>query len=105
MKSYKVIVADVAKQRLREILDYLKYDLDSQQAAKSVYNDYITTRKKLEGIAGSLKLCEDPDLSVLGYHRINFRHHSYFLMYRIEDDCAYVDYIFHDLEDYKSTMR
>lgn len=81
MKSYKVIVADSAKQRLREFLNYLKYDLGSQQAAKSVYNDYVATRKKLEDIAGSLKLCGDLDLSSLGYHRINFRHHSYFLLY------------------------
>lgn len=105
MKSYKVIVADSAKQRLREFLNYLKYDLGSQQAAKSVYSDYVATRKKLEDIAGSLKLCDDLDLSSLGYHRINFRHHSYFLLYRVEGNYAYVDYIFHDLEDYKNKMH
>ena len=105
MRNYKVIVADAAKQRLHEYLNYLKYDLGSQQAAKSVYKDYVATRKRLEDAAGSLKVCDDPDLNVLGYHRINFRHHDYFLMYRVDGNYAYVDYVFHGLEDYKNHMH
>ncbi len=40
----------------------------------------------------------------LGYHRINFQKHRYFMLYRIEDDVVYVDDIFHELQDYENRM-
>ena len=56
-------------------------------------------------MAGSLKLCDDPKLHVLGYRTIHFKHHKYFMLYRIEDDKVYVDVIYHDSQDYENIAR
>lgn len=105
MKKYEIIVSDLTKEKLRSCLAYLKFQLDSEQAAKSVYQDYVLTRKKLESLAGSIRLDDDPDLAALGYHRMHFEKHNYFLLYRVEGDKALIDYLFHDLEDYRNKIN
>ena len=45
------------------------------------------------------------EIAVLGYHRINFLSHRYFMLYRIENNTVYVDNIFHELQDYESKMN
>lgn len=105
MKKYRVIVSNGTKQQLRRSLRYLRDHAKSQQAVKAVYNDYVEVRKTLQNIGGSLRLCEDEELAALGYHRINFKSHNYFLLYRVEGGNVYVDYMFHGLEDYKNKMR
>lgn len=52
-----------------------------------------------------LKLCDNPKLRVLGYRRINFLSHRYFMLYRIENNIVYVDNIFHELQDYENKMN
>ena len=74
------------------------------QAAQNVLNDFEATKESLKYVAGSLKLCDNPRLKQLGYHRINFLNHRYFMLYRIEDDVVIIDNIFHELQDYESRM-
>lgn len=59
----------------------------------------------MTNVAGSLKICDNPKLRELGYHRINFLSHRYFMLYRIENDTVYVDNIFHELQDYENKMN
>lgn len=49
-------------------------------------------------------MCDNPGLKQLGYRRIDFRAHRYFMLYRIDGDKAVVDNIFHELQDYESKM-
>ena len=56
-------------------------------------------------MAGSLKLCDDPELQALGYRTIHLKRHRYFLLYKIIDDIVRVDGIYHDLQDYESVLR
>ena len=37
----------------------------------------------------------------LGYRRINFKSHRYFMLYRVEEDKVYVDNVFHELQDFE----
>lgn len=104
MKTYTVNVSKETKQRLREILQYLRFRVKSEQAVQAVYDDYKKTRDKLQKLAGTMKLDDDPDVAARGYHRIHFDKHRYFLLYKIEGDTAEVAYIFHDLEDYVNKM-
>ena len=76
----------------------------NKQAAKNVLDDFENTIKKLQYVASSLKVCENPRLQSLGYRRINFQQHRYFMLYRIENDIVYVDDIFHELQDYENKM-
>ena len=101
---YKVVVTKDAEDDLERFLKYLIFEKQSLQAAKNVMNDYDATVESLRYVAGSLKLCNNPRLHQLKYHRINFLNHRYFMLYRIVDDVVIVDNIFHELQDYENKM-
>lgn len=59
-----------------------------KEQAEQVLDDFEDTIKKLKKVASSLKVCDNPRLQSLGYRRINFQQHRYFMLYRIENDIA-----------------
>ncbi len=67
MKKYRVVVTPEAKKQMRSYLYYLKYVLKNEQAAVSVRNDYKETIRKLEMVAESIKICENPDLARISW--------------------------------------
>lgn len=103
--NYEVIITQAAKIQLDHIIYYILSEFKSEQAALSVMDDAEDTERKLSCVAGSLKLCDDPNLRALGYRAIHFNHHRYFMLYRLEGDKAYVDAIYHDMQDYENTTR
>ena len=103
--DYKVLLSIDAKEELEEIVRYLLFEKRNEQAAKNVLNDFEETKDRLAKTAGSLKFCNNPRLKELGYKRINFVSHRYFMIFHIEDDIAYVDNIFHELQDYESSLQ
>lgn len=102
--DFKVVLTNNAELCAQNILDYIYYDLKNTQAALSVEQDMKDTITSLSHIAGSLKLCNDPDLKSLGYRTIHFKRHRYFMLYKIIDKCAYVIGIYHDLQDYENIL-
>jgi plasmid stabilization system protein ParE len=102
--DYKVIITNDAEADLDHFISYLLFVKKSQQAASNVLDDFEQTKNELSRVAGSLKDCENPKLKNYGYKRINFLHHKYFMLYRIEGDTAIVDNIFHDLQDYEHIL-
>jgi len=102
--DYKVVVTRDAEEDLERFIEYLIFKKESMQAAQNVLNDYDATVESLKHVAGSLKPCDNPRLRQLGYRRINFLNHRYFMLYRIEDDVVFVDNIFHELQDYENKM-
>ena len=102
--DYKVKMTNDAKEDLEAIIQYLLFEKKSEQAAGNVLDDFENTKNLLKQVAGSLKLCENPRLAELGYRRINFMSHKYFMMYRIEGDTAIIDNIFHELQDHENKM-
>ena len=82
--EYKVVVTADAEEDLNQYIRYL-----------------LMVKKS---VAGSLKLCDNPRLKELGYRRINFLSHRYFMLYRIVEDIVFVDNIFHELQDYENKM-
>lgn len=102
--DYKVLITSNAEADLEGFIRYLLYEKKSEQAASNVLNDFEATKQILTKVAGSLKLCDNPKLSVLGYRRINFMSHRYFMLYRIEGETAVVDSIVHELQDYENKM-
>ena len=102
--DYRVVVTAEAEEDLNQFIQYLLFVKKNKQAAKSVLDDFEGTVERLKHVAGSLKICDNPRLHSLGYHRINFQKHRYFILYRIENDVVYVDDIFHELQDYENRM-
>ena len=84
--DYRGVVTAEAEEDLNQFIQYLIFEKQNEQAAKNVLDDLEETVEMLKHIAGSLKLCDNPRLQSLGYHRINFKKHRYFRLYRIEKD-------------------
>lgn len=102
MDSFKVIIAPEALEQLNACVQYIRCTLMNPTAAESVYNDAIETGAELASVAGSLKLSENRRLRRYGYRTINFRHHQYVMVYRVDGQTAYVDGIFHQRQDYEN---
>ena len=90
---------------LDSFITYLLFEKKSGQAARNLLNDFESTKTSLSNVAGSLKLCDNKKIRELGYRRINFLFHRYFMLYRIKDDTVYVDNILHELQDYENKMN
>ena len=103
--DYKVVVTKDAEDDLERFVRYLIYEKESVQAAENILNDYDATIESLKHMAESLKLCDNQRLHQLGYRRINFLKHRYFMLYRIVDHVVFVDNIFHELQDYENKLR
>ena len=102
--DYKVVVTIDAEEDLDRYIKYLLVEKKSMQAAQNVLNDFEATKERLKQVAGSLKLCDNPRLNMLGYRRINFLSHRYFMLYRISENVVFIDSIFHELQDYENKM-
>jgi 5-deoxy-D-glucuronate isomerase len=102
MVSYRVIVSPRALAQLDDYIAYVHYTLLNPIAAKSILNDAKKTREMLSKVAGSLKLCDHPTLHKLGYRAIKFEKHDYAMLYRTEGKTAYVDGIYHLMQDYEN---
>lgn len=103
--DYKVVITPDAEKDLDSFIQYLLFEKKNEQAASSVLNDFEITKQTLSGVAGSLKYCDNPKLKNLGYKRIHFQHHRYFMLFRVVNNLVIVDNIFHELQDYEYLMR
>jgi len=103
--DYKVVITLDAEEDLDRFIRYLLFAKKNQQAAANVLDDFEETKRSLSEMAGSIKLCDNPHLNALGYRKMHFQRHRYFMLYRIEDDLAIVDNIFHELQDYENIIR
>lgn len=102
--DYRIVVTKDAIEDLDRFIKYLIFEKETMQSAQNVLNDYDATIESLKYVAGSLKLCDNPRLRQLGYRRINFLNHKYFMLYRIVDNIVFIDNIFRELQDYESKM-
>lgn len=100
--DYKVILSDLAKRQLDDILFYIYATLDNEVAAARILEDAEYTIQKLAQIGGSLKICEEPELAEYDYRKMHFLSHRYLMLYTINGTCIHVDRIYHELEDYKN---
>lgn len=102
MDSFNVVISPRALSQLNHYIDYLQYTLLNDQAAYNVWQDAMETRNQLSKVAGSLTPSSHPLLKRNGYRTINFQRHRYLMVYRVEDQTAYVDAIYHQLQDYEN---
>lgn len=95
--DYKIFITEDAEKDLDRYVRYLLFEKKSEQAAGNLLDDFEATKNSLSRVVASLKVCDNPHLKELGYRRINFLAHRYFMLYRIEEDVVFVDSIFHEL--------
>lgn len=104
MDSYNVIISPKALSQLNSYIDYIQYTLLNDQAAHSIWQDALETRDRLSIVAENLKYCAHSQLKAHGYRAIHFKRHRYIMFYRVEGKNAYVDAIYHQLQDYENTF-
>ena len=105
MKKYKVIVTPRAQQDIKAYVDYIKNTFKNPQAARSVFEDYVKTRKTLSLMAETIQEQNSELLNRRGLKRINFRNHDYFMLFWIDcNNIVRITNIFHDLEDFESKL-
>ena len=103
--EYKVVMTTDAEEDLDRFIRYLLLEKQNSQAASDLLIDFEETRNTLANVAGSLKLCDNPRLNALGYRKIRFLSHRYFMLYRVEGNSAVIDDIFHELQDHENKVR
>ena len=77
----------------------------NSQAADALMDDVIQTQQRLINMAVSLNYLRDRDLRTLGYKKIRLRKHRYLFIFRIQDDVAYIDAMYHELQDYENLFK
>lgn len=97
MKTWKVLATEDVKRDLDNFIYYILVEKLNEQAAKALLDDYVETVNELAICAGTLKPLDDMELA--NYRKIRLRRHNYYLLYRIENDIAIIDRMFHDLQD------
>ena len=70
--DYRVLITPDAENDLEEFVKYLVIDKKNKQAAENLLNDFELTLENLERVAGSLRYCDNPRLSELGYKKNHF---------------------------------
>lgn len=103
--DYEVIISEKAESQLDQFIRHILVVLCNEQAAASVLDDAEKTKERLSRVAGSLKLCDNPKLHTLGYRIIPFAHHRYLMIYRIDGHTAYVEGMYHELQDYENYIK
>ncbi len=101
---YKVIVTPDARDDWENFLSYIALVKKNPQAAMNLNDDLEDAVCTLEDMAGSLKYDDDTDIAAMGYRRIHLKKHRYFMLYRIVGGTAFIDRIFHDLQDYRNRL-
>lgn len=104
MDTYKTIISPRAVELLESYLNYIENEYSAYETARSIYQDALETQKRLETVAGSLGYLKDPALPSMGYRKINFKHHRYLMIYRVDGDKAFIVAIYHQSQDYENIL-
>lgn len=101
---YKIVVTANAEADLEGFVKYLLFEKRNEQAASNLIADFEATKSSLEKVAKALRLCDNPKLKGLGYRKINFSNHRYFMLYRVVENVVFIDSIFHQLQDFENKI-
>lgn len=102
MDLFDVRISPRALNQLERYVDYTQYTLLNDSAARQIWQDALDTIERLSRSAGSLAVCRDARLQRLGYRSIRFSRHRYIMLYRVTGETAYIDAIYHELQDYEN---
>lgn len=102
--TYKLIVSERAEEHIDSIIGYVAVELSNPTAAKAIIDDIEKAYSKLEYMADSFALCQDPYLSQRGYRKYILDEHDYVILYKFEKKKVYISDVFHMKEDYASKL-
>ena len=101
---FNLEVSDLASEQYDKFLKYIYHTLQNPQAADNLMQDFDDTIAVQEGQAGSFGYCRSERLRKLGFHKIHFQRHKYLLVYRIKQNSVIIEGMYHELQDYETTL-
>ena len=99
---YKVIITPPAQRKLDNYVFYTLFTLKNEDAASAILEDAESTKAILANMASVNALCDDEVLKRYGYRKQYFKKHRYLMIYRVYEDTAIVEGMYHELQDYES---
>ena len=101
-KKYKVIVSDRAKRMLGTHIRFMAQV--NKDAAKTKKQELMEAMRSLERMPQRFPFFEETYIPTNKYHKM-FVTKWYFVLYQIQDDTVYVDYILDCRKDYSWFIR
>ena len=101
-KKYKVIVSDRAKRMLGTHIRFMAQV--NKDAAKTKKQELIEAMRSLERMSQRFPFFEEAYIPTNKYHKM-FVSKWYLVLYQIQDDTVYVDYILDCRKDYSWLIR
>lgn len=101
-KKYKVIVSDRAKRMLGTHIRFMAQV--NKDAAKTKKQELMEAMRSLERMSQRFPFFEEAYIPTNKYHKM-FVAKWYLVLYQIQDDTVYVDYIFDCRKDYSWLIR
>ncbi len=101
-QEYKVIVSDRAKQMLGAHIRFLANV--SKEAAAAKKKEIMAAMRSLRQMPKRFPFFEEPYIPPNKYHKM-FVENWYLILYQIQDDTVYVDYILDCRKDYRWLIR
>ena len=101
-KKYKVIVSDRAKRMLGTHIRFMAQV--NKDAAKTKKQELMEAMRSLERMPQRFPFFEETYIPTNKYHKM-FVTKWYFVLYQIQDDTVYVDYILDCRKDYSWLIR
>lgn len=100
--KYRVIISDRAKQNLAAQVRFLAQI--SKPAAKKLKQRLITEIRSLETLPQRYSFFQEPYIPVNKYHKL-YVENWYLVLYQIQDDTVYVDWIIDCRQDYQWLLK
>ena len=88
MKSYVVLITDYAKNQLNNIAKYIKYELQSPQAADTFLTVMEKSMLSLSSMPNRIPLEESEPWHNLGIHKMPVK--NYLIYFLVKEDCSEV---------------
>ena len=102
--EYKLIITEHADELLDNILNYLMYQLKSEQATRHLLDEMDNLYARLENNPLQFPLSRDTYLANKGYHEVVTGQMSYIVVFRIQANIVNIVGIFHQLENYQRKL-
>ena len=105
MKKYAVEISETAKQDLKNIISYLRYDLVGDIIADKYKILFKQELKKLEDIAGSMPILDESLTGYKNIRKVNVRNYIIFYTISEEFNKANVVRIGHAFMDWEKYLK
>lgn len=101
----KIVESETFRKQFLGAIAYILLKFNDEFAANSLVDDYVDILASIKlTITSNTGIIRDRRLVKYGYRRKLLKSHKYAVVYRYEDGVIYLDYFFHQKQDYLNLM-